>query len=87
LPALLSHMCCMSCPSHPPWLDHSNNDIWRRVHVMKFLTVQYSPTSHYLISLEYKYYPQSLVLRVCNTCILCNYIFCNFRLFSVCVIS
>jgi hypothetical protein len=22
--------CCISCPSHPPWLDHCNF-IWRRV--------------------------------------------------------
>jgi hypothetical protein len=27
----------MPCPSHPPWLDHSNYT-WRRVQVMKFLT-------------------------------------------------
>jgi hypothetical protein len=26
----------MPCPSHSPWLDHSNYT-WRRVHVMKFL--------------------------------------------------
>jgi hypothetical protein len=25
----------MPCPSHPPWLDHSNYT-WRRVHVLKF---------------------------------------------------
>jgi hypothetical protein len=25
------HLCYMSCPSHPPWLDHSNYT-WRRVH-------------------------------------------------------
>jgi hypothetical protein len=24
----------MPCPSHPPWLDHSNYT-WRRVQVMK----------------------------------------------------
>jgi hypothetical protein len=21
---LLPHSCCMSCQSHPPWIDHSN---------------------------------------------------------------
>jgi hypothetical protein len=34
----------MPCPPHPPWLDHSNYT-WRRVQVMKLLTVQFSPTS------------------------------------------
>jgi hypothetical protein len=28
------HSCYMPCPSHPPWLDHSNY-AWRRVQVMK----------------------------------------------------
>jgi hypothetical protein len=28
-------LCYMLCPSHPPWLDHSNYT-WRRVQVMKF---------------------------------------------------
>jgi hypothetical protein len=26
----------MSCPSHPPWLDHSNYT-WRRVQAMKLI--------------------------------------------------
>jgi hypothetical protein len=30
------HSCCMTCPSHPPWLDHSNY-VWRRVQVMKLV--------------------------------------------------
>jgi hypothetical protein len=30
---LLPHSCYMPCPSHPPWLDHSNYT-WRRVQVM-----------------------------------------------------
>jgi hypothetical protein len=29
----------MPCPSHPPWLDHSNYT-WRRVQVMKLLIKQ-----------------------------------------------
>jgi hypothetical protein len=31
---LLSHSCYMPCPSHSPWLYHSNYT-WRRVQVMK----------------------------------------------------
>jgi hypothetical protein len=30
------HLCYIFCPSHPPWLDHSNYT-WRRVKVMKLL--------------------------------------------------
>jgi hypothetical protein len=33
----------MPCPSHPPWLHHSNYT-WRRVQVMKLLIMQFSPT-------------------------------------------
>jgi hypothetical protein len=33
------HSCYMPCPSHPPWLDHSNYN-WRRVQVMKILRLQ-----------------------------------------------
>jgi hypothetical protein len=28
------HSCYMPCPSHHPWLDHSNY-VWREVQVMK----------------------------------------------------
>jgi hypothetical protein len=31
----------MHCPSHPPWLDHSNYS-WRRVQVMKLLIMQFN---------------------------------------------
>jgi hypothetical protein len=34
----------MPCPSHPPWLDHSNY-AWRRVQAMKLLIMQFSPAS------------------------------------------
>jgi hypothetical protein len=34
----------MPCPSHPPWLDHSNY-VWRGVHVMKPLVMQFSPVT------------------------------------------
>jgi hypothetical protein len=30
----------MPCPSHPPWLDHSNY-VWQRVQVMKLLIMQF----------------------------------------------
>jgi hypothetical protein len=33
--SLLCHACCISCPSHLPWLDHSNY-IWRRVSKLVF---------------------------------------------------
>jgi hypothetical protein len=35
------HVCCMSCSSHPPWLNHPNN-IWWSIQVIKFLTVKTS---------------------------------------------
>jgi hypothetical protein len=31
----LLHSCYMPCPSHPPWLDHSNY-VWRGVQVINF---------------------------------------------------
>jgi hypothetical protein len=46
----------MPCPSRPPWLDHSNYT-WRRVQVMKLLSMQFSPTSRHFISLRSKYCP------------------------------
>jgi hypothetical protein len=42
--SLRPHSCYMPCQSHPPWLDHSNYT-WRRVKVMKFLVMQFSPAS------------------------------------------
>jgi hypothetical protein len=47
----------MSCPSHPPWLDHFDYT-WRRVQIMKILTEKCSTVSSYLISLGSKYSPQ-----------------------------
>jgi hypothetical protein len=32
----LSHICYMSCPSHPPRFDHPNN-IWQRLQIMKLI--------------------------------------------------
>jgi hypothetical protein len=40
----------MTCPPHPPWLDHSNYT-WRRVQIMKLLIMQFSPTSCHFTSL------------------------------------
>jgi hypothetical protein len=42
---LHSHSCYMFCPSHSPWLDHSN---WRSVQVMKLIIMQFSSTSNLL---------------------------------------
>jgi hypothetical protein len=41
---LLTHSCYIPCPSHPPWLDHSNY-VWRGVQVMKLFIMQFSPVS------------------------------------------
>jgi hypothetical protein len=43
------HSCCMPCPSHLPFLDLCNN-AWRRVQVVKLLTMQSSPTSRHFNS-------------------------------------
>jgi hypothetical protein len=48
----LPHSCSMSCPSHPPWLDHSKY-IWRRVKFMlvtiPLFTSEYRKTSLYAL--------------------------------------
>jgi hypothetical protein len=44
-PCFPPHSSYMPCPSHPPWLHHSNYT-WRRVQVMKLLIIQFSPTSY-----------------------------------------
>jgi hypothetical protein len=36
--------CYIPCPSHPPWLDHSNY-VWRGVQVTKLLIVQFFPVT------------------------------------------
>jgi hypothetical protein len=46
---ILPHSCYMPCPSHPPWLDHSNYT-WRRVQPMKLLIMQFSPLSCHFIT-------------------------------------
>jgi hypothetical protein len=37
----------MSHPPHPPWFNHPNNIRWR-IHVMKFIVMQFSPRSVFL---------------------------------------
>jgi hypothetical protein len=59
---LLPHWCYMACPSYLLSLDHSNYTWWR-LQVMKFLIMQFYPTSSHLISLRSKYSPQHPVLR------------------------
>jgi hypothetical protein len=51
---LLPHAWYMSCPSHPPWIHHSNYTMWR-VQVMKLLIIQCSPITYHLIPLWSKY--------------------------------
>jgi hypothetical protein len=34
----------MPCPSHPPWLDHSNYT-WGRIQVIKLLNTHFSPNN------------------------------------------
>jgi hypothetical protein len=57
-----SQSCYIPCPSHPPLLDHSNYT-WRRLQVMKFLIMQFSPTSRHFIALRSKYFPQHTLLK------------------------
>jgi hypothetical protein len=59
---LLAHSCYMSCPFHPPWLQHFNYT-WGKVQVMKLLIMQFSSTSCHFISLRSKYSPQQPVLK------------------------
>jgi hypothetical protein len=40
----------MPCPSHPPWLDHSNRT-WRRVQVMKLCIISENIILGFFISL------------------------------------
>jgi hypothetical protein len=56
------HSCYMPYPSYPPSLYHSNY-IWRRVHIMKFLIMQFSPSSCHFISRRSKYFPHYSVLK------------------------
>jgi len=61
---LLSHVCYMPCPSHPPWFDHPNNT-WRSAQVTKLLTMQSSPASS-LVTLPNT--PSTLFSNTLNVC-------------------
>jgi len=68
----LSHVCYMTCPSHLPWLDHSNS-IWCSTQVMNLLIVnliQPPATSSFLgpnilLSTVFKH-PQSIFFHQCE---------------------
>jgi hypothetical protein len=66
------HSYCIPCPSHPPWLDHSNY-AWRKEQVRKFHIMQFSPTSRHFISLRSKYFPQNPVLNTLSLCSSINF--------------
>jgi hypothetical protein len=44
----LLHACHMSRPPHPPWFNNPNNIRWR-IQAVKFITVQFSPRSVFLL--------------------------------------
>jgi hypothetical protein len=56
------HACYIPCTFHHPWRDHPNY-FWRRVQVMKLLTVQFTPASYHFIPHRSKYSPQHRVLK------------------------
>jgi hypothetical protein len=41
----------MSRPPHPPWFNHSNNIQWK-IQVMKFIIMQFSSLSVFLLGLN-----------------------------------
>jgi hypothetical protein len=53
---LISCVCCMPCPSHPPWFDHYNN-AWRKVQIMELLILQ-SPlfTCYFLLQVNFSWF-------------------------------
>jgi hypothetical protein len=55
-----------TCPAHLILRDIVLNYTWRRLQVMKLLTVQLSPTSCHFIPLWSKYSPQHHVLKQCR---------------------
>jgi hypothetical protein len=65
----LPHSCYMPCPSHPPWLDHSNYT-WRRVQVMKLLILGTECWGEYLDPREMKWQEsgENYVMRSFITC-------------------
>jgi len=64
---LICLACYMSSPYHGPWCNHPNN-IWWSVQVMKFLIMQYSPSSRHFLLLGSRCPPQHPVLRGQKCC-------------------
>jgi hypothetical protein len=52
--------------SHPLWV-HNHNNIWRRVKIIKFLIMEFSPASSYVLLLRHKYSPYHTVLKHCQS--------------------
>jgi hypothetical protein len=52
MPSSSPHACYISVPS-TPWLHHYNYT-WRGLEIIKFLIMQFSPTSYHFISLRFK---------------------------------
>jgi hypothetical protein len=46
---LCPHSCYIPCPSHTPWLDHSNY-VWQGLQVMKLLIMQFPQISRHFIT-------------------------------------
>jgi hypothetical protein len=56
-----------TCPIHIIfWLDRSNY-IWRSLHVMKLLVIEFSPISYYFIPLRPSCFPQHPFLKYLQT--------------------
>jgi hypothetical protein len=47
------HGCFMPCPSHPPWVNHSNDISW--VHIIKLHIMEFSPFSCRFLPLKSMY--------------------------------
>jgi hypothetical protein len=66
----LSYACFIPRPSIPPWYDHPNNSICRRVQIMKLLIMWLSPILYYFITHRPKYSFLYFILAAPSTCAL-----------------
>jgi hypothetical protein len=66
----LSYACFIPRPSVPPWYDHPNNSICRRVQIMKLLIIRFSPILYYFITHRNKYSFLYFILAAHSTCAL-----------------